>query len=128
VPRLAPLDFEDITSRRNAPSLETTQPGHRARMQRIRWFAYGIVVGTVGAAMGGGGAEALCRAVREMHAGTARAADSRSVEASPTLPPLDLEVAPGADPPPVVPTVKVGDLPPAAKDRGANPRGSTRAP
>jgi hypothetical protein len=82
-PALAALDYEDVSARRSPPSLEKTQPGHRARMQRIRWFAYGIVVGTLGAAIGGGGAEPLCRAFHDWVAGAVRTYDGRSVENPP---------------------------------------------
>jgi hypothetical protein len=103
-------------------SLEATQPGHRARMERIRWFAYGILVGTVGSAVGGGGGEALLRAVHDCSAGAARTIESRPVEA-PTALPMGLAVSPAqTEPPATVPTVRVDDLPPATKDR------PTRAP
>jgi hypothetical protein len=111
--RLASLDFEEGSLRDARQSLEATQPGRRARMQRIRWFAYGIVVGTLGASLGGGGAEALCRVMRDVGARAVRTSDSR-----PAAP----------DPPAAVPTVRVDDLPPAARDPGRDPRSSTRAP
>ena len=126
--RLASLDFEESTSRRGGQSLEATQPGHRARRQRIRWFAYGILVGTVGSAMGGGGAEALLRAAREWSAGAVRTLDGRPVEAPPALP-MGMAVTPGdIDAPAAVPTVRVDDLPPATREPGAASHGPTRVP
>jgi hypothetical protein len=126
--RLASLDFEDGASRLGPQSLEATQPGHRARMQRIRWFAYGILVGTVGSAVGGGGAEILLRATCDWSAGAARALGCGLVDTRSVLP-LGLAIAPGPSaPPPSVPTVRVDDLPPAAKDPSADSRGPTRAP
>jgi hypothetical protein len=126
--RLASLDFEDGASRLGSRSLEATQPGHRARMQRIRWFAYGILVGTVGSAVGGGGAEILLRATCDWSAGAVRALGCGLVDARPALP-MRLAVAPGPSAaPPSVPTVRVDDLPPAAKEPSAESRGPTRAP
>jgi hypothetical protein len=126
--RLASLDFEDNSTPRGAQSLEATQPGHRARMQRIRWFAYGILVGTVGSAVGGGGAEVLLHATCDWSAGAVRALGCGPVNTPPALP-MGLGVAPRPSAPPaIVPTVRVDDLPPAARDPGPDSRGPTRAP
>jgi hypothetical protein len=125
--RLASLDFEDGGTRPGARSMEATQPGHRARMQRIRWFAYGILVGTVGSAVGGGGAEILLGATCEWSTGVVRAFGCGAVN-SPPASPMDLAVAPVPSIPQAsVPTVRVDDLP-AAKDPGPDSRGPTRAP
>lgn len=44
--RLMPaLDYDDGSSRRSRQALESTRPGRRARMRRMRWFALGLVVG-----------------------------------------------------------------------------------
>jgi len=97
-------------------------------MQRFRWFVYGIVVGTAGAAMGGGGAEALCRAMHDLGAGAVRTLESRPVETPPALP-VNLAGASGvAGVRAPVPTVRADDLPPATKDPGADPHGPTSAP
>jgi hypothetical protein len=127
---LASLDFEDVSTRpRGARSLEATQPGHHARMQRMRWFAYGILVGTVGSVMGAGGAEALLHATCDWSSGALRAFGCGAVDDAPPFLPMGLAVAPGPSAgPAIVPTVRVDDLPPAAKDPGPDSRGPTRAP
>ncbi len=61
---LPALDYDDGASRRSQEALEVTRPGRRARMRRVRWFAVGLALGTVVAAMSQGGAQATCEALR----------------------------------------------------------------
>jgi hypothetical protein len=137
---LPPLDYGDPRS--VGPTLESTRPGRRYRVQHLRWFAVGLAIGALVAVLGQGGIGATCRALRGRSA--SRPAEPLSSVAAAVAPARSAPVAAPARSAPClasspcaellapfqaaeVHTVSVDDLPRAAGQ--ANPsQGLTRGP
>jgi hypothetical protein len=78
---LPPLDYEEASLRRASHVLELTRPDKRRQARYLRWFAVGLTLGVLAAALWQGGATALCRTMRSWSADAIR-----SLERQPRAP------------------------------------------